>query len=450
MIRSSFAARAVAVSVVCILGAIGCTSPPEPEEPAVPIPTTTATSTTTTTVPPPPAVTVGAEMLSDSGFEVLDGARVGIIANQTSLVLGEHLIDVLVAAPNVELVAVFAPEHGVRGTAGAGALIDDEVDTATGTPIFSLYGSTRKPTPEMLEGIDVLVYDLQDVGGRFYTYISTMGLAMQAAAEAGIRFVVLDRPDPSGGVVAAGYVLDPDFVSFIGQYPIPAAYALTPGELARAIVGEGWMEGLHNLDLEIVEMRGWLRGMQWEDTGLDWIPPSPGLQTASSAVTYLGTVLFEATSISYGGGTVETFELIGAPWADEIVMSGRLNARGLRGVVFEPATFTPGPLPGRTSEPRLNGETVEGVRIRVMDPGLFEPVSVGVHILDEFHRAAMELEEGSETDEFVNRPVMMGLLAGTNQLVEALEVGITAEEIIAGWADDLRAFNEIRAGYLIY
>jgi uncharacterized protein YbbC (DUF1343 family) len=353
---------------------------------------------------------------------------------------------VLDQAPNVHLVSVFAPEHGVRGTAGAGALIDDEVDSATGTPIFSLYGSTRTPTPEMLQGIDVVVYDLQDVGGRFYTFVSTMGLAMQAAAAAGVRFMVLDRPDPSGGVVVSGYVLEPEQVSFIGQYPIPAAYAMTPGELALAIVGEEWLEGVAGLDLEIVEMNGWLRGMSWDDTGLDWVPPSPGLQTPLSAVTYLGTVLFEATSISYGGGTVETFELVGAPWADQITMAGRLNTLGLRGVVFEPVTFTPGPLPGRTSEPRLNGELIEGVRIRVTDLGLFEPVSVGIYILDEFRRAALE----NEVDDYIDRPRAMGLLSGTPQLVEALEAGTPAAEIVAGWADSLREFNEVRAGYLVY
>ena len=439
---------AVAVLATLLLVAVGCASPAEPDAVAVPtpIPTTTVTTTSTTTLPPPPAVTVGAEVLADSGFAALDGARVGLIANQTSLVRGVHLIDVLDQAPNVQLVSVFAPEHGVRGTAGAGALIDDEVDSATGTPIFSLYGATRAPTPEMLQGIDVLVYDLQDVGGRFYTFISTMGLAMQAAAEAGVRFMVLDRPDPSGGVVVSGYVLEPEQVSFIGQYPIPAAYAMTPGELALAIVGEGWLERVAGLDLEIVEMNGWLRGMTWDDTGLDWVPPSPGLQTPLSAVTYLGTVLLEATSISYGGGTVETFELVGAPWADQITMAGRLNTLGLRGVIFEPVSFTPGPLPGRTSEPRLKGELMEGVRIRVTDPGLFEPVSVGIYILDEFRRAALE----NEVDDYINRPRAMGLLAGTAKLVEALEAGTSAAEIVAGWAESLREFNEVRAGYLVY
>ena len=457
------------VGTLVFLGALlaGCTASTEPTELVAESTTTTAsiaTTSTTTAVPTtttgqPPAVTVGAEILADRGFDLLDGKRVGAIVNQTSLVRGQHLIDVLHAAPNLELVAVFAPEHGVRGTAGAGDLIDDEVDSTTGVTIFSLYGETRMPTPEMLAGIDVLVYDLQDVGGRFYTYVSTMGLAMQAAAEAEIEFVVLDRPDPSGGMIAAGYILEEDKRSFIGQYPVPAAYAMTAGELALAIVAEGWLEGLDALVLTVVEMQGWRRGMTWEETGLTWVPPSPGLQTAASAVTYLGTVLFEATSISYGGGTLETFEVIGAEWADEIAVSAHLNGHQLPGVVFVPVTFTPGPLPERTDNPRLNGIEMRGVRIQVTDPGLFEPVSTAIYVLEEFAQAHSEAaalfelsveSEEAEFQRFVNREQAMGLLAGTDALVAALDAGVSAEEIVASWAADLHDFGQLRLQYLLY
>lgn len=463
------------ISALVLLGGLStsCASADEPTAPVVESTTTTASTTTvvaTTTTEPPPAVTVGAEVLADRGFDLLDGRRVGAIVNQTSLVRGEHLIDVLHEAANVELVAVFAPEHGVRGTAGAGDLIDDEIDAATGVTIFSLYGETRTPTAEMLDGLDVLVYDLQDVGGRFYTYVSTMGLAMQAAAAAGVEFVVLDRPDPSGGVTPAGYVLEEDQLSFIGQYPVPAAYAMTAGELANAIVAEGWLDGLDGLTLTVVEMQGWLRGMTWEQTGLTWVPPSPGLQTAESAVSYLGTVLFEATSISYGGGTLETFEVIGAEWADEISVSAHLNGRQLPGVVFVPVTFTPGPLPGRSDDPRLNGIEMRGVRIQVTDPALFEPVSTAIYLLDEFAQAHAEAklvfepppvvegdtadggeaEEEAEFEPFVNREQTMGLLAGTDALVAALDEGISADEIVATWAADLQDFGQLRLQYLLY
>ncbi|MEM8705036.1 MAG: DUF1343 domain-containing protein [Actinomycetota bacterium] len=412
------------------------------------------TSTTSTTVPSttstgaPAVVRVGAEVLADGGFAELDGARVGLIANQTTLVDGRHLIDVLHEADNVELVAVFAPEHGVRGTAGAGELIDDEVDTVTGVPILSLYGETRRPTIEMLEGIDTIVYDLQDVGGRFYTYISTMGLAMQTANEVGARFVVLDRPDPSGLTTPAGFVLEPEHVSFIGQYPIPAAYAMTAGEVARAIVGEGWLDGVAGLDLEVVEMAGWQRGMTWAETGRKWVPPSPGLQTARSAVVYLGTVLFEATSISYGGGTDLAFELVGAPWADADLMALELNARGLAGVRFDAITFAPRPIPGRTSNPRLNGEVVHGVQIVIEDRATFDPVATAVHVLDAFWREARV--RGVADDEYLARPAAFTLLAGTTRLVDELLAGATASEVVEGWAAELDAFTEVRSAYLLY
>lgn len=443
----------VVASLVLLVGLIGggCSvSDQAPDERTAPDLTTTSTTTTppTTTNAPGPTVRVGAEVLVDEGFAALDGARVGLIANQTSLVDGRHLIDVLHEAANVELVAVFAPEHGVRGTAGAGELIDDEVDTVTGVPILSLYGETRRPTIEMLEGIDTIVYDLQDVGGRFYTYISTMGLAMQTANEVGARFVVLDRPDPSGLTAPTGFVLEPEHVSFIGQYPIPAAYAMTPGEVARAIVGEGWLEGVAGLELDVVEMRGWERGMTWEETGLDWVPPSPGLQTARSAVVYLGTVLFEATSISYGGGTDFAFELVGAPWADADLMALELNARDLPGVHFDAITFAPRPIAGRTSNPRLNGEVVHGVQIVIDDRGTFDPVVVAVHVLDAFWREARV--RGVLDEEYVDRPAAFTLLAGTERLVDELVAGATAEQVVDGWAAELAAFVEVRSTYLLY
>lgn len=443
----------VVATLILLVGLIGAgcsVSDQAPEERTAPE-TTTTTSTTsapTTTTLPGPVVRVGAEVLVDDGFAALDGARVGLIANQTSLVDGRHLIDVLHDAPNVDLVAVFAPEHGVRGTAGAGELIDDEVDTVTGVPILSLYGETRRPTIEMLEGIDTIVYDLQDVGGRFYTYISTMGLAMQTANEVGARFVVLDRPDPSGLTAPTGFVLEPEHVSFIGQYPIPAAYAMTPGEVAQAIVGEGWLEGVAGLELDVVEMRGWERGMTWEETGRDWVPPSPGLQTAQSAVVYLGTVLFEATSISYGGGTEFAFELVGAPWADAGLMELELNARALPGVRFDAITFAPRPIAGRTSTPRLNGEVVHGVQIVIEDRATFDPVVVAVHVLDAFWREARV--RGVLDEEYVDRPAAFTLLAGTERLVDELVAGATAEQVVDGWAAELAAFVEVRSAYLLY
>jgi len=397
------------------------------------------------TVVPPPAVTVGAEVLADNSFAALDGRRVGLIANQTSLVRGEHLIDVLHNAPNVELTAVFAPEHGVRGNIEAG-LLDDTVDFSTGVTIFSLYNETRQPTPEMLEDVDVLVFDLQDVGTRFYTFISTMGLSMQSAATAGIPFVVLDRPNPIGDAGAAGFTLEPDQLSFIGQYPIPSSYGLTSGELALAIKGERWLPGLDDLEIQVVELAGWSRSMLWPATEREWVPPSPGLPTFESALAYPGAVLFEATSISYGGGTLEPFSIFGAAWADGDALAAELSSRNLPGVTFEAVTFTPMPIEGITEDPRLNGETMFGVRYIITDAAAFDPVESGLHVLDAFNRQAAQL---GITD-FVDRPQMLDLLAGTSRLRELVVAGVSADDIIAAWEPDAAAFDDTKRQYLLY
>ena len=246
----------------------------------------------------PTSVLSGAQMLVKTGFEDIQGNNVGLIVNHTSRVGQDHLIDVLSASEEVNLVALFGPEHGIRWDEDAGAKIEDGIDDATGVPVFSLYGANRRPTPEMLDGVDALVFDMQDVGVRFYTFISTMGLSMQSAAEAGIPFIVLDRPNQLGGTEIEGLVLDTTYTSFVGQYPIPVRYGLTMGELALIIKGEQWVPGLENLDLQVVKLSGWSRSMLWPDTNLDWIPTSPNLPTFESALMYPGTCYFEATTAS--------------------------------------------------------------------------------------------------------------------------------------------------------
>ncbi|MCP4085710.1 MAG: DUF1343 domain-containing protein [Actinomycetia bacterium] len=390
-----------------------------------------------------PTVRTGAEVLVADDLELLHGRRVGLIANQTTTAHGVHLIDHFHDHPDVDLVAVFSPEHGVRGTAGAGELLDDTHDPATGVPVLSLYGETRSPTTEMVEGIDVLVFDIQDVGTRFYTYISTMGLAMQAAADHDIDFVVLDRPNPLGGEISAGFMLETDQQSFIGQYPVPSAYGLTPGELALAIQGERWLEGLDELDLLVIAMEGWQRDMLWLDTGLAWTAPSPGLPTFITALGYPGTVLFEATTLSYGGGTHRPFLTVGAPWADGEAAAAELNGRGLAGIEFTAVEFEPRPI--RSPSVRGEGELHSGVRYRFTDVDGVEPVAVGIHVLEVFRDQAVDAGE-----DLIDRPVTFDLLSGTTRLREQLEAGTTAEEIVAGWQAEAVAFRETRAPYLLY
>lgn len=390
-------------------------------------------------------VRTGAFVLVDDDFAPLRGRRVGLVVNHTALVDTTHVVDLFHASPHVELGALFGPEHGLRGTADAGEEVSDGRDSRTGVPIYSLYGETRKPTPAMLENIDVLVFDIQDIGARFYTYISTMGLAMQAAAEAGIPFVVLDRPNPIGGTLVSGFVREPAYESFVGQYPIPVAHGLTVGELAQMIRGEGYLDGLETLELTVIPMEGWERTMLWPETGLPWVPPSPNIPDFETALVYPGACFFEGTRASEGRGTGEPFKLLGAPWADSRALADTLNARGLPGVRFEAATFTPRPMPGMSSNPKLAGEALQGIHYVVTDAAAFRPVDTGIHALHAFYHQAPPTARRT----FFNRD-WLAKLAGTDRLYELLTAGASPETIVAAWQEDVETFRERREPYLIY
>ena len=390
------------------------------------------------------SVKTGAQMLVEEGFRQLEGKRVGLIVNHTARVDTAHLIDLVHAAPNVELTALFGPEHGLRGTAEDGVEVADGRDDRTGVPVYSLYGQTRKPTPEMLGDVEVLVFDIQDVGARFYTFISTMGLAMQAAAEAGLPFVVLDRPNPLGGAYVSGFVLEPEHTSFVGQYPIPIAHGLTVGELARMIQGEGLLPGLENLQLDIVEMEGWQRAMLWPETGLPWINTSPNIPGFETALVYPGACFFEATAASEGRGTETPFTLLGAPWADGQALADTLNAHALPGIRFEAAAFTPRPIEGMDTHPKLEGQPLQGIRHVVTDARTFRPVETGIHVLHTFYHQAPDVNH------FLTRQAWLTKLSGTTRLGEMLAQRARPEAIIAAWQEEVEAFRERREAYLIY
>ncbi|MDX1421247.1 MAG: DUF1343 domain-containing protein [Rubricoccaceae bacterium] len=394
-------------------------------------------------------MTTGAQRLVDGGFAAWTGWRAGLVTNPTARVDttdGEpaHLIDRLVAAPGVTLAALFGPEHGLRGTAEAGDRVEGGRDAATGIPVYSLYGSSRKPSQAQLAGLDALVFDMQDVGARFYTYISTMGYAMQAAAEAGIPFVVLDRPNPIGNGVE-GFAMEPQHASFVGLYPVPVTHGLTVGELARMIQGEGWLDGLADLDLRVVEMTGYRRGMPWEATGLPWIPPSPNIPDVPTARVYPGAALFENSAVNEGRGTRTPFQVVGAPWAEGDALADTLNRHGLPGVRFEAAAYTPEAIPGMASNPTHRGRAVEGVRLAVTDPAAFRPVATGVHLLHAFYHAAPASARAGFFD-----ADWLAKLSGTDRLRRMLANGARPEAIVAAWADDVAAFRAARAPYLLY
>lgn len=395
--------------------------------------------------PPDVAVRTGAAVLADDDFRPLHGLRVGLIANHTSLVDGRHLADLIHAHPRVELAALFAPEHGIRGTEDAGADVPTEADPVTGVVIHSLHGETLRPTPGMLEGIDALLFDLQDVGTRFYTYISTMGLAMQAAAEAGIPFLVLDRPNPLGGNGVEGFALEPGHASFIGMYPIPVTHGMTVGEFAGLVAGAPLLPGLDSLRLEVVRMEGWRRDMLWPETGLPWIPPSPNIPDFETAVIYPGACFFGSVDGNEGRGTERPFILVGTLWGDGRALAADLEARALPGLRFEAATYTPRSIPGMSTNPRLLGKEVRGVRHLVTDARAVRPVEAGVHLLHAFYHQA---PDSARAGFFVTAPFLR--VTGTPRLRAMLEDGRTPREIADAWRPDVEAFLALREPYLLY
>ncbi len=388
-------------------------------------------------------IRTGADILAESGFSHFAGDTVGLIVNHTAMVGEEHLINLVYDAPEVTLGAIFGPEHGLRGTAEDGEAVKDGIDQLTGAPVYSLYGSTRKPTPEMLSGLDLLIFDIQDVGARFYTFISTMGLAMQSAAEAGIPFVVLDRPNPLSGAYVSGFVLESDQQSFVGQFSIPITHGLTVGELARMIQGDALLSGLDSLRLEIIPMEGWTRSMQWPDTGRPWVPTSPNIPQFETALVYPGTCFFEATSGSEGRGTRSPFLQVGTVGVDGAQIAEQLNDKSLPGVLFEVSEFTPEPLTNMDSAPKLNGQTIQGLRIYVTDREIYQPVETGIHILHAFYHAV------TDTDEFLSRPEWLAKLSGTAKLTQMLS-SMVPEDIIASWQEEIREFIVRSEGYHLY
>jgi len=382
----------------------------------------------------PYPVRPGLEVLLTDSIHLVRNLEVGLITNHTGIDGGRvHAIDRLAEAPELELAALFSPEHGIRGEAEGGVGIESQTDPNTGLPIFSLYGETRKPTPEMLRGLDALLFDIQDVGARYYTYVSTMALAMEAAGEAGIPFFVLDRPNPIGGVAVQGNILDPAFASFVGMFPVPMRHGMTPGELARLFQGEFGIR----VPLTVVPLENWRRTLLFGDTGLPWVPPSPNMPSVESALHYPGTCLFEGTNLSVGRGTDRAFQLVGAPWLNADSLKSALDGYGMPGVRFEPVTFTPR-APG---DGKFGDQEVHGVRLVYEDPA-YDPTYAALALLLEARRQSAARWEW--------RPSHFDRLAGTDRLREGIEAGLGIEALRVGWDEALEAFRRMREPYLLY
>ncbi|GAB3799107.1 DUF1343 domain-containing protein [Virgibacillus kimchii] len=374
---------------------------------------------------------LGVEVLLDEQMELLEGKRVGLITNPTGVDQElNHIVDVLHNDPEVELTALYGPEHGVRGDAQAGDYVEFYIDEITGLPVYSLYGQTRKPTPEMLEDVDVLLFDIQDVGARFYTYIYTMAYAMEAAQENDLEFVVLDRPNPISGYDVEGPVLDPEYASFVGNYPIPLRHAMTVGELALLFNEEFEIHA----DITVVEMTGWERGMYYDDTDLEFVMPSPNMPTLDTALVYPGAAFIEGTNLSEGRGTTKPFELLGAPFVNSTEFAAAMNDLDLPGVTFRAASFTP-------MFSKHSGDLSHGVQIHVTDKETFKPVETGLHTVKMLHD--MYTDEVELTAFFDN-------LLGNGWIREAIENGESVDSMVAEWQEELREFKDLRQDYLLY
>lgn len=383
---------------------------------------------------PRPKVLPGLEVLLRDHLDQLDGKRIGLVCNHTAVdSAGTHAIDLLTAQPEVNLVALYSPEHGMRGRVIAGE-VADSIDEASGLPVYSLYGKTRKPTPAMLDGIDLLLFDMQDIGARFYTYSSTLSLVMQAAGEQGIPVWVLDRPNPTGGVLVQGNILDTDHTSFLGYHPIPIRHGMTMGELAFLFRGEFGV----TCEIGVIPAEGLRRSDNWAATGLPWIPPSPSIWDPSATLTYPGLCFFEGTNLSIGGSTFKPYEVIAAPWLDPVPLAAELNDLALPGVHFECIEY----CPLKPNDGKYKGEVCKGLHLQVTDPSRFDPIVTAM--------AALRSIATRYPDELTYRKEHMRLLAGSDtflgEVLEAREI----TDLKAAWDLQCAEFGQLRRPYLLY
>src|SRR5437588_6701953 len=383
----------------------------------------------------------GLEVLLDRHLPWLRGRRLGLLAHQASVTRDlAHAAQLLKDLRGVRLARLFAPEHGLWGAAQDHALVPSTRDQVTGLEVWSLYGEQRAPTPQTLAGLDALVVDLQDVGARYYTFVWTLALAMRECARAGVRVVVLDRPNPLGGDRVEGNVPDPAFASFVGLYPLPARHGFTIGELARRFVLE---EGIR-CDLPVARMRGWRRAMLWEDPGLPWVPPSPNMPTPDTARVYPGGCLIEGTNLSEGRGTTRPFEWVGAPWLDAHAFAAALAAEALPGVTFRPARFRP-------TFHKWAGRLCGGAQIHVTDRARFQPFLTGLAVIAVARRLAPRAFRWRRPPyEFERRRLPIDILLGTDQVRRALTRGAGLKAVERSWQRDLAGWKRRRAAWLEY
>ncbi len=386
-------------------------------------------------------IKTGIEVLKDQNFKCLEGKRVGLITNPTGVDNNlKSTIDILHEAPNVNLVALYGPEHGVRGDVHAGDKVDNSADPSTGLPVYSLYGKTRKATPEMLKGIDVLVYDIQDIGCRSFTYISTMGLAMEAAAENNIEFVVLDRPNPVGGLKVEGSLVEDGYISFVSQFKIPYLYGLTCGELALMLNRENMLG--KQCKLNVVKMKSWKRKMNYEDTGLQWIPSSPHIPHPHSALFYpVSGILGELGYMSIGVGYTIPFQMFAAPWVKAEELAKNLNNLQLPGVIFRPIHLKPFYSVGQ-------GENLQGVQVHIVDFKKAALSDIQFYVMQEVAVLYPDKAVFDHADK--ERFNMFDKVCGSKEIRERFSKNNRWEDVRDYWYKDVNAFRKLSKKYYLY
>ncbi|MDK8182426.1 DUF1343 domain-containing protein [Paenibacillus sp. UMB4589-SE434] len=375
---------------------------------------------------------LGVEVFLQQYAEQYRGKRIGLVTNLTGV---NHklipTIDIFHQHEHLHVTALYGPEHGIRGDAKEGEAVSSSIDKVTGLPVHSLYGETRKPTPEMLRDIDVILFDLQDIGSRYYTYIYTMAYVMEACGELGIPFVVLDRPNPINGITLEGNLVTEECRSFVGLYPIPVRHGLTIGELAQLFVDQFGVR----CELTVIPMQGWSRQMHFDETGLLWVPPSPNASGIDMALLYPGTCLIEGTNLSEGRGTAKPFEVVGAPFMDGYSLARILNERQMPGVIARPVSFVP-------NYQKYNGERCEGVQLHVTDRKVLRAFSVGLQLLETIAAMYPESFQYKEAEHFDQ-------LAGDRKLKKHIQQG-TAVAYADRYESDLYRFSKESNSYLLY
>lgn len=388
-------------------------------------------------------VKTGAEVLVSDSLELIKNRNLGIITNHTGILeSGIHLVDTLIKIDDINVTALFGPEHGIRGDAPDGQLIEDGIDSTTGLRVYSLYGKTRKPISEMLNGIDLLIFDIQDNGSRFYTYISIMYYSLQAAAENNIPIIILDRPNPIGGVRVEGPVLDREFISFVGISEIPIRHGMTVGELSLFFNRKEILDSENIAELKVLKMQNWKREYYYDDCGIKWTKPSPNMPTLETAIVYPGLCLLEATNISEGRGTFSPFLRIGSPFLESNRIYEEIAGLEFEGISIKPIEFIPVAIPNMSIFPKYKNEKCYGIEITITDRNNFKPIDFGVSLIYLFKNLYPK--------KFMIKVSRMNKLWGNSNFTNSIKKGTHPKEIIKSYSADLEIFKDMRKSYLLY